>query len=190
MNQRLVLISKPIFLIFVLVWGAVVGAATPPGFNDPVPKIPATLMTARGKKINVLGYAASQHKRNLLLVFFRTGKCGVCVSQLTEFAEHYKKVEEFNAVILAISLDDSIVQSQTSEKISNAFPILMDPDQAVVNAFGVFNPKENLSKPSQFLIGPDQKVLFSYVGEGISDRPPLEKLLSILNHYSGLLPTK
>jgi peroxiredoxin len=156
--------------------------------GDTVPRM--VLSTASGKKIDVNHYAKSQKKKNLLLVLFRTGTCPVCVSQLTEIAENYDQIKALNAVVLAVSLDDAIVQARTSEKIGNAYPILLDPDAKTINAFGTFNPEDKLSRPSQFLIGQDQKILFSYVGKSVSDRPSLQKLLDVLNHYSGLLPTR
>ncbi len=153
-----------------------------------VPKL--TLMTASGEKIDVNGYAKSRKKKNLLLVLFRTGNCGICVGQLTEFAEHIEEISGANAAVLALSLDDAIVQQRVSEKVNKKFPILLDPDAKTVNLFGTFNPEDKLSRPSSFLIGPDQKILYRYVGQNLHDRPTLATILEVLNHYSGKLPTK
>ena len=152
-------------------------------------KIPAlTLMTATGKTINVNTYAKKMNKRNLLFVFFRTGTCQVCTQQLAEFAANYSVIEDANATVLAVSLDDAIVQKQVAGLVEVKFPILLDPDAKTVNKFGTFNPADNLSRPSLFLIGPDQKILYSYIGKEIADRPPFPKVVELLNHYSGLLP--
>lgn len=146
------------------------------------------LMTARGQKIHVNEYAKSKGKKNLLFIFFRTGNCGICVAQLEEVANRLTEFENQNTAVLAISVDDAIVQSRTSERIQHKIPILLDPDGKTVKLFSVFNPEEKLSRPATFLIGPDQKVLYQYVGQAISDRPPINTLLEMVTHYSGGLP--
>lgn len=155
--------------------------------GDSIPKL--SLPTAEGKKINVNGYAKTQKKRNLLLVFFRTGTCGVCLHQLEEIAQNYAQIEAANATVLSLSLDDAMVQKTVSEKINHKFPVMLDPDAKTVNLFGTFNPQDKLSRPSLFLVGPDQKIVYSYIGQSLGDRPPLPKLMEMLTHYSGLLPT-
>ena len=146
------------------------------------------LITARGKKIHVNDYAKSKGKKNLLFIFFRTGNCGICISQLEEVANRLIEFESQNTAVLAISADDAIVQSRTSERIQNKIPILLDPDAKTVKLFSVFNPEDKLSRPATFLIGPDQKILYQYVGQAISDRPPIPTLLELVTHYSGGLP--
>lgn len=136
------------------------------------------------------GYAKKEGKRNLLFVFFRTGTCAICIHQLQEFAVALDKIHELNASVLAVSLDDAIVLSRTSEKIQGKIPLLLDPNAKTVKQFGVFNPTESLAFPSLFLVGPDQKVLYRYVGKGLRDRPPTEEVMKVLRHYSGLVPKR
>ena len=146
-------------------------------------------MTASGEKIDITSYAKKKNKRNLFLFFFRTGTCGICLAQLVEIARSLDQLEQNNTAVLAVSLDDAIVQSQVSERIEKKYPILMDPDAKLVKAFGTFNPEEKLSFPATFLIGSDRKILFKYVGKAPRDRPPMQKLLEVSQHYSGLMPT-
>lgn len=156
--------------------------------GDKIPLI--TLSTAFGEKILLASYARKQGKRNLLLFFFRTGTCGVCVGQLQETALHHEQIMENNAAVLAISLDDAIIQSQTADKISRKFPILLDPDSKTAKLFDVFNPQDKLAKPSIFLIGPDRRILYQHVGKSVYDRPAFAEILRVVKHYSGLLPTR
>lgn len=154
-------------------------------------KIPAARMvTPKGKTIDLEKYAAQEGKRNLLLVFFRTGTCNVCVTQLRDIAAHYEQVTANNAVALGISLDDAIVQSSTAEKMENKFPLLLDPEGKIVKAFGIFNPEDKLSRPSIYLVGSDHKVLYHYVGKSLQDRPPLTEVMEVVRHYSGGLPKR
>lgn len=173
-----------LFSFLFLIWGSAYGLE--PGDKA----LPFTLTTATGKKFEILNYAKSQNKRNLLLVFFRTGTCGICVHQLEEFSEQFAAIQKNNTAVLAVSLDDAIIQIRTSEKIQNKFPILLDPQGKAIKAYGVFNPAENLSRPALFLIGPDKKILYRYVGQAIQDRPPTAQVMTILSEYSGSLPRK
>lgn len=170
-------------LIF-LALGARPGVALQQGDKAPL----VTLSTAKGKKIDVMKYAQDQKKRNLLLVFFRTGTCGICVAQLEEIATEVEKFQGANAAILSVSLDDAIVQSRTSERISDKYPILLDPDGKTAKKFGVYNPEEKLARPSVFLIDSNQKILYGYIGKGLQDRPTTPHLLQMVRHYSGMLP--
>lgn len=182
----------PLIKIFFLVWlglGGVFALGSEPLENGAA--IPAAkLITGAGKSYDLQKFATQSGKRNLLLVFFRTGTCNVCVTQLRDVAAHYDEILGMNTAVLALSLDDAIVQKRTSEMIESKFPILLDPEGKTVKAFGVFNPDEKLSRPSIYLVGHDQKVLYHYVGKSLADRPPLTEVLEVVRHYSGGLPSK
>jgi len=154
-------------------------------------KIPEmSLITARGQKIQIAKYAKSQGKKNLLMVFFRTGSCGVCVQQLEEFSERIGDIHDANTALLAVSMDDAIIQARTSDKIKKAYPILMDTEGKAAKAFGVFNPAEKLAYPSIFLFDSEGKILYEHRGKSIQDRPTLQTVLQAVRHYSGQLPKR
>lgn len=148
------------------------------------------LTTARGQKIDLAQYAKTKSKRNLLLVFFRTGTCGICKHQLQEIGDHIEQVFALNTAVLGLSLDDAIIQQRVAEELGGRFPLVLDPDAKVVKAFNVMHPQEKLSRPSLFLLGPNMEVLYRYVGQGIQDRPPFATLMDVLKHYSGLVPMR
>jgi len=109
------------------------------------------------------------------------------VSQLVELAEMHSELMKWNTAVVGMSLDDAILQAKTKEKIGGTFPLLIDPDGKTVHAFDVFNPSDKLSRPAVFLIAPDLKILYHYVGQSLSDRPSKETLLHAVKHYSGLI---
>lgn len=154
--------------------------------GDVVPD--ATLMTYKGQKLGFSSFLEQEKKRNLLLVFFRTGTCNICVTQLREIAARIDAVKQSNATVLAVSLDDAIVQAKTSELIESKIPIMLDPDGKLIKSFGIYNPADKLSKPSLFLLDSNRKVLYKYVGKGLQDRPPTPEVMKVLEHYSGLAP--
>lgn len=166
------------------------GAANSSPLEDGA-KIPnLSLPSFTGKKISLASYAAAQKKRNLLLVFFRTGTCGVCTHQLVELSKAYAQISDWNTAVLALSVDDAIIHAGTSEKIQKRFPLLLDPDAKAIKAFGVFNETEKKAWPSIYLVGPDRKVLYHYVGKDMMDRPKTETVLEAIQHHSGLAARK
>ncbi len=55
------------------------------------------------------------------------------------------------------------------------FPLLIDEDRTVIKAFDVYHPigidAFRIARPSTFLIGPDGRIAFSYIGKSQFDRP-------------------
>lgn len=174
-------------LSLLLVCVSASGAETPLADGAAIPS--AKLVTHTGQTIEVGKYAAQQGKRNLLLLFFRTGNCGICVGQLRDVAEHFEQVTADKAAVLAISLDDAITHAATFEKIERKYPLLLDPEGKTIHAFGVYNPEDKLARPAVYLISSAGKVLYHYVGKSLTDRPTIQEVLDVLHHYSGGLPT-
>ena len=172
-----------IFLLVGLGLGSFAFASEPLADGARIPK--AKLTSYKGKTLELTKYAAENGKKNLLIVFFRTGTCNVCVTQLRDVATHYDEISSNNTAVLALSLDDAIVMARTGDMIENKFPLLLDPDGKTVKELGVLNPDEKLSRPSIYLVGPDQKVLYHYVGKSLADRPPFQEVLEVVRHYSG-----
>ena len=112
----------------------------------------------------------------------------MCTHQLEEVSRQSETIGNSNAAVLAVSVDDAIVHSQTSLKIENKFPLLLDPDAKAIRSFGVYHPEEKMARPSLFLIGPDGKVLYHYVGKQMHDRPETSTVVEMVKHYSGALP--
>jgi len=152
------------------------------GSKAPLPKVS---FGADGTRLSAATYARSLKKKNLLLIFYRTGTCSVCVQQLVEVARAKDEIFRSNTAILAMSLDDAIQQARTKEKIGGAYPLLIDPDGRTTKAFGVFNPAEQLAYPAVFLIGPNMRVLNHHVAKSLNDRPSLSTLLTWVKRHKG-----
>jgi peroxiredoxin len=61
-----------------------------------------------------------------------------------------------------------------------SFPFLLDEDRAVTKAYGVYQRLKmdaiNIARPATFLIGSDGTVRWIYIGDGQTDRAPLDLL--------------
>jgi methyl-accepting chemotaxis protein len=55
------------------------------------------------------------------------------------------------------------------------FPFLIDQEREVIKAFDVYNPINidafRIAHPSLFLISPEGKIIYAYVGKNQKDRP-------------------
>lgn len=76
--------------------------------------------------------------------------------------------------LAAISVDDPADSRALAERLSLPFPILSDPDARVIAAYGVQMEGQTLAVPATFVVRPDRTIAWSYVGDAVPDRPPLE----------------
>lgn len=62
------------------------------------------------------------------------------------------------------------------EKLRLPFPLLSDPDAAVIAAWDVYDPVGGthgpIARPAIFVVGRDLRVPYEYVGRDFADRPP------------------
>jgi peroxiredoxin len=95
--------------------------------------------------------------------------------------EDYAKFQDLNAEILAISVEEPSIGQYVSELLDIAFPILSDPDHAVVDQYGVYNLLgDSVATPSVFVIDTEGVIQWTYVGRSASDRPSNDMILEQL----------
>lgn len=62
------------------------------------------------------------------------------------------------------------------EKLRLPFPLLSDPDAAVISAWDVYDPVGGthgpIARPAIFVVGRDLRIPYAYVGRDFADRPP------------------
>ena len=66
-------------------------------------------------------------------------------------------------------------------KLVLPFPMLADPDAAVIAAYGVYREGEQRARPAAFAIGRDLSIAYRYVGRDFADRPLTNELLNALD---------
>jgi peroxiredoxin Q/BCP len=75
-------------------------------------------------------------------------------------------------VIVGISTDTVQLQQKFTEKEKLTFPLYCDTEGKVSKAFGVLNPKNNLSKRATFIINKDGNIAKIYASVAkASDHP-------------------
>ncbi len=76
--------------------------------------------------------------------------------------------------VVAISVDDPADSRMLAEREGIEFPLLSDPQAAVISNYGVKMKSETLAVPSTFVVRPDRTIAWEYIGEKVPDRPAVD----------------
>jgi peroxiredoxin Q/BCP len=88
------------------------------------------------------------------------------------------KFEEKNAQVLAIAVQDQANARNAANSIRGTYPILADPDHSIADAFGVYNLLgDGVATPAVFIIDKSGRIVWSYIGQNINDRPNNQTIL-------------
>ena len=136
---------------------------------------------------NTVALSDYRDRKNVILVFTRGYPgylCPFCMTQTSRLITNYDVFRRLEAEVLVVfpgSQQDAqklINQSKGkahAEKVP--FPILLDTDFRVVDAFGI---RGNLAKPATYLFDKQGELRFAYVGETAYDRPSIRALTTQL----------
>ncbi len=67
-----------------------------------------------------------------------------------------------------------------AERLKLPFPVLSDTDHKTIDAYGVFDAEQKISKPAVFIVDKQGIVRWSYIGKDKADRPLNDALLAEL----------
>ena len=130
-----------------------------------------------GKTVSL--YQTLSENDSVILVFFRGHFWGICRAQLVELQEVYPEIQSLNAELFALSMDDIYDTTTLSLALDLDYSVLSDPDAYVAKKYGVFNLLgDGVATPSVFIIDDNKTVVWSYIGDNISDRAELKDILS------------
>lgn len=76
--------------------------------------------------------------------------------------------------LAAISVDPPADSAALAKRLGIGFPLLSDPDAAVIESYGVKMDGEILSVPATFVVRQDRTIAWAYVGDTVPDRPPVD----------------
>jgi peroxiredoxin Q/BCP len=121
---------------------------------------PFTLTDAEGKKVSLKDFAG----KNVILYFYPKDDTPGCTKEACGFRDDWKALQKANAVVLGVSGDDAASHQKFRAKYKLPFPLLSDPDRAVMKQYGAYGEKMMYGKKtvgvirSTVWIGPDGKV--------------------------------
>lgn len=122
-----------------------------------------------------------------LLGFHRGMWCPNCRGQLRELRDSASRFEA-GGISIAVVLPqrcDRIAGALDRHELTLPFPLLCDPDRAVVKLYGVWHPigiaSFNTAHPACFLIdSASRRIRYAFMGRSQSERVPLGAILALL----------
>lgn len=126
--------------------------ALAPGFS---------LVSTTNERINLEDYRG----RPVVLVFYPADQTPICTSQLALYNEALPLINEYNAQLLGISVDDLASHQAFSNSLGLNYPLLSDDDPAgaVARAYGVFDERDGLSDRALFVLDDQGVIRWSHV---------------------------
>jgi len=84
--------------------------------------------------------------QKVILYFYPKDNTSGCTKQACGFGELFPQFRESGAVVLGVSKDTVASHQKFAEKYHLPFPILADPDHAVLEAYGAWQEKKTAGK--------------------------------------------
>ena len=101
--------------------------------------------------------------------------------QLVELQNSYEQFRDLGAEVVALATAPNQSVRQARDAVSAQYPMLADPDHLVAEAYQVFDLLgDGYAAPAVFIIDPSGQIVWSYIGEQDTDRPPVSDILSQL----------
>ena len=98
-------------------------------------------------------HTLSQYRgRKVLLYFYPKDNTPGCSKQAAAYSELISQFAEKGITVLGVSKDSLNSHQKFSDKYSLAFPILSDPDRAVIEAYDVWKEKKLYGKVSMGVV--------------------------------------
>jgi peroxiredoxin len=82
--------------------------------------------------------------------------------------------------MIAISADPPADGQKVASEMKLTYPILSDIFKNHIKQYGVLHPQEGIARPSMFVVNKEGRIVWSYVGQDASDRPPINIVLQQL----------
>ena len=102
-----------------------------------------------------------------------------------QLAKVHDQIAALKATLWAISPQAADVNHTLVERRELPFPVLSDPEQAVIREWGLFNdhdPKGRLiPHPATYIVGTDGLITWSHIGKSTRDRPTTDVVLDQLS---------
>ena len=129
--------------------------------GTPAPEF--TLKTEAGEEFT----RADLEGRTTVLVFYPAAFSAVCTDQFQIYDEVLADFEAQGAVLYGVSCDASDSQRAFRESLGVRIPMLSDfePKGAASRAFGAYFEPAGISNRALVIVGPGQRVLWSWEGE-------------------------
>ena len=91
----------------------------------------------QGEKVSLAGLRG----KRVVLYFYPKDNTSGCTTQACGFRDNYPQISEKNAVVLGVSPDSARSHQSFRAKFDLPFPLLIDADHKIAEAYGVWREK-------------------------------------------------
>jgi len=140
-----------------------------------------TLTDAAGKKVSLKDFGG----KNVILYFYPKDDTPGCTKEACGFRDEWKQLAKHDTVVLGVSADDAASHGKFIRKYKLPFPLLSDPDRAVMKKYGAYGEKMMYGKKtigvirSTVWIGPDGKVKRHWARVASAEKHPAQVLEAV-----------
>ena len=78
-------------------------------------------------------------------------------------------------------MDTAEVSAELAHRLGLTYPLLRDPDMAVISAYGVAMVGQDIAVPATIVVDQNRRVVYRHVGETMADRPQALTVLEVLD---------
>ena len=95
---------------------------------------------------------AQYRGKKVILYFYPKDSTPGCTKQACGFSDRHPQFMEKGAVVIGVSKDSVASHKKFEEKYALSFPLLSDPELAVIKAYDVWKEKKNYGKVSMGVV--------------------------------------
>ena len=140
-----------------------------------------TLTDAAGRTVSLKDFSG----KNVILYFYPKDDTPGCTKEACGFRDEWKQLAKHDTVVLGVSADDAASHGKFISKYKLPFPLLSDPDRAVMKKYGAYGEKMMYGKKtvgvirSTVWIGPDGKVKRHWARVASAEKHPAQVLEAV-----------
>ena len=137
-----------------------------------------TLVNMNMKQVSLKDFRG----KKVVLAFFPGAFTGTCTQEMCTLRDSIAKMEDLDAQILGISVNDPFSNKAFHEENALNFPLLSDYTREVVRRYGVYHEDfaglkgYTAAKRSVFILDEDGVIRYKWVTEDPSIEPPYDEL--------------
>lgn len=147
---------KSLLKIFIVL-GALITLAA--GAETPKVGDSAPAFTAKDQDGKVWKSADHLGKEAVIVYFYPKDDSPGCTREAVGFRDRLEDLKQAGVIIVGVSRDDAESHKRFCDKFHLGFPLLVDTDGRLAEAFGAGVPNQPRSRRVSFLIGRDGKIL-------------------------------
>ena len=84
--------------------------------------------------------------KKLVVFFYPKADTPGCTAEACDLRDNFERFKANNYELLGVSADSAKAQTKFKDKFKLPFPLLVDEDKSVIEAFGVWGPKKFMGR--------------------------------------------